>query len=189
VLLLRIDRETAAKVQRTGCPWCGGPLHVADFPPRKPRGAGAALPDGYDKRLSFCCGRDGCRKRVTPPSVRYLGRKVYLGAIVVVVTAMRHGVTAARAAKLQGWLGVDRRTIERWRRWWTELFPATRFWQAARGLLRSAVAVATLPASLLAQWAVDDPVEQVVRLLRFICPVTTGSSGAASAVEGILMGD
>ncbi|NLS97786.1 MAG: hypothetical protein GXX96_37065 [Planctomycetaceae bacterium] len=35
--------------------------------------------------------RDGCRKRTTPLSVRFLGRKVYLGAVVVLVAAMRQG--------------------------------------------------------------------------------------------------
>jgi len=31
-------------------------------------------------RFSFCCARDGCRTRKTPPSFRFLGRKVYLAA-------------------------------------------------------------------------------------------------------------
>jgi len=180
VLLLRIDREIAEKVRLAGCPWCGGRLDTADFPPRKPRGAGAPLPKGYDKRLSFCCDKDGCRSRATPPSVRFLGRKLYLGAVVVVVAAMRHGVTAERAAKLSAWLGVSQRTIERWRRWWRELFPATPFWQAARGRLRSPVASAELPLSLLVQFVADDPLAQVVSLLRFISPLTAGSAGSVS---------
>ena len=43
------------------------------------------LPDEYRYRFSFCCDRDGCRKRVTPPSVRFLGRRVYLGAVVILI--------------------------------------------------------------------------------------------------------
>lgn len=172
-------------MRSAGCPWCGGPLHTADYPPRKPQAGATPLPDGYDKRLSFCCAREDCRKRTTPPSVRYLGRKVYLGVVVVLATAMQHGVTAMRASKLQALFGVDRRTLERWRRWWTELFPATPFWQAARGLLRSATSVAELPLSLLAQFAADDPFEQVVLLLRFVRPVTTGSAGTVASTGAI----
>jgi hypothetical protein len=36
------------------------------------------------------------RKRRTPPSFRFLGRKVYLGVEVVLISAMRQGATAAR---------------------------------------------------------------------------------------------
>jgi hypothetical protein len=105
---------------------------------------------------------------------------------MVVVAAMRHGVTAERAAKLWQWLGVSQRTIERWRRWWREMFPATRFWQAARGLLRSPVAITELPLSLLAQFVAEDPLSRVVSLLRFISPLTTGSAGSAALPEGAI---
>jgi hypothetical protein len=36
---------------------------------------------------------DGCRSRTTPPSLRFLGRKVYLATIVVLVSMMQYGVT------------------------------------------------------------------------------------------------
>src|SRR3984893_16426162 len=70
-------------------------LHSARFR-RKPRGGPAGLGEAYDQRLSFCCASDLCRKRMTPPSFRFFGRKVYLGAVVVLVSAMRQGATAAR---------------------------------------------------------------------------------------------
>ena len=75
--LLRIDRDLAAAERAKGCPACGGRLDVADYP-RKPRGGAAELPDEYGRRFSFCC--DACRRRVTPPSVRYFGRRVYMAA-------------------------------------------------------------------------------------------------------------
>jgi hypothetical protein len=34
------------------------------------------LDKGYGQRFSFCCAVGGCRKRTTPPSLRFLGRKV-----------------------------------------------------------------------------------------------------------------
>ena len=42
-------------------------------------------------RLSFCCGREGCRRRVLPPSVLFWGRRVYWAAVVLVVTAPCQG--------------------------------------------------------------------------------------------------
>ncbi|MBM4093335.1 MAG: hypothetical protein FJ276_28575 [Planctomycetes bacterium] len=86
--LFQVDQHLAAQAQQQGCS-CGGRLHCANYP-RKPRGGPTPLPGSRDYRLSFCCDRDGCRKRTTPPSVRFLGRKVYLGAVVILVAAMRH---------------------------------------------------------------------------------------------------
>ena len=77
-LLRRCDEDLAAEQRAGGCPHCGGVLHSARYP-RKPRGAVERLPDEYGWRLSLCCAREGCRKRATPPSLRFLGRKVYLG--------------------------------------------------------------------------------------------------------------
>jgi hypothetical protein len=86
-------------VQLVGCAVCGGKLHVAHYP-RKPRGIRGSLDGSVKTRLSFCCATDGCRRRCTPPSVRFLGRKVYLGAVVILVMAMEHGLSAKRRKRL-----------------------------------------------------------------------------------------
>jgi hypothetical protein len=182
--LLKFDEELAAQARALGCP-CGGPLHRGDYG-RKPRGALVPLPDGYDQRFSLCCGRRDCRHRVTPPSLRYLGRKVYLAVVVVLVTAMRHGVTDARAAAVRRAVGASRETLARWRQWWTTQFAMTPFWKRARALLHAPVAIAELPASLLARFAGSCELDCVVKLLAFIKPVTTAS---AAHLEGISMGE
>ena len=110
--LLEIDRQIAAEARERGCPECGGVLHVASFP-RKPRG-GPQLTDEHEIRLSFCCAREGCRKRVTPASLRFLGRRVYWATIVVLVPVMRQGPKPKRMRRFQELLGVSRRTVERW---------------------------------------------------------------------------
>jgi hypothetical protein len=92
-LLLALDRDLAAAARAKGCVRCGGVLHSARFR-RKPRGSPAGVDEGYDQRLSFCCATDPCRKRTTPASFRFLGRKVFLGAMVVLVSALRHGSTS-----------------------------------------------------------------------------------------------
>jgi len=103
LLFGRCDEDRAAEVRAGGCRICGGVLHSAFFR-RKPRG-GPELCDDAIRRCSFCCAEDGCRTRHTPPSLRFLGRKVYLGAVVVLVSAMRHGATPVRMRKLREHLG------------------------------------------------------------------------------------
>ncbi len=152
-LLSRIDEDLAAETRAQRCPLCGGPLHCADYP-RKPRGGPPGLGPGYGLRLSFCCA--DCRKRRTPPSARFLGRRVYLGVVVVLVTALQSGLTPKRFGPLCEHLGVDRRTVERWRRWWRETLPASCFWRVVRGRFAEPVESERLPASLLERFSGDE---------------------------------
>jgi hypothetical protein len=169
--LFSIDRDLAHTARQQACP-CGGRLHSADYA-RKPRGGGEDLPEQYCRRLSFCCERDGCRKRVTPPSVRFLGRKVYLFAVVMLVSAMRQGPSPRRVRELSRLFGADRRTIDRWRVFWRDRFPEAPFWKAARGRLVPAVQIVSLPLSLLeAFYSSEDSFRDWGRLLRFLSPIT-----------------
>jgi len=169
--LLTFDRDLAAEARVAGCGFCGGTLHSACYP-RKPRGGRDDLGPGYATRLSFCCAVDGCRRRTTPPSVRYLGRRVYLGAVVVLVTAMSGGITATRAARLREWLGVSVRTLKRWRVWWRETFIASPFWRGAQGRFMPPVTSETLPASLLERFAGEERA-RLLHALTFLTPLTT----------------
>lgn len=171
--LLRFDEDLAEQARRTGCA-CGGKLHSAQYP-RKPRGVPEELQEDYSRRRSFCCAEEGCRKRTTPGSFRFLSRRVYVGAVVVLVTALRHGATPARLAQLRAIVGVSRRTVERWRQWWLEEFPASSFWRWASGQLASPVDPHSLPLSLLESFRKPRAEERTVDLLRFILPLTTTS--------------
>jgi hypothetical protein len=174
--LFSVDQDLAQSARDKACP-CGGRLHRANYP-RKPRGA-EDLPEAYGYRFSFCCERDGCRKRVTPPSVRFLGRKVYLFAVVVLVSAMLQGPSPRRVYQLSQFFGADRRTIARWQMFWREHVPQTPFWKLARSRLRALAESIILPRSLLELFlAGDDPCQSWGLLLRFLSPITTrcGSS-------------
>jgi hypothetical protein len=81
--------------------------------------------------------------------VRFLGRRVFFGLVVVLVPVLREGLTPARFHRLQEQLGVSRRTVLRWRRFWQELFPASRQWPRALAQLVP-VDRGRLPGSLLA---------------------------------------
>ena len=173
--LLELDWELARKVRDAGCE-CAGPLHASHYP-RKPRGGPVALPEGYKRRYSFCCDREGCRKRTTPPSVRFFGRRWYLAPVFVLVSALQHGVSPRRLAAVRKWLGdrVSRQTVERWRRWWLEVFTASPCWAAGRGSFVPPPAEARLPQSLLERFVEGDDSNRLVAALRFLSPVTTSS--------------
>jgi hypothetical protein len=78
-LLLACDADLAEAARAGRCALCGGALHSACYP-RKPRGRPCRLGPEHDRRFSFCCAVDSCRSRATPPSLRFLGRKVHLAS-------------------------------------------------------------------------------------------------------------
>jgi hypothetical protein len=170
--LFAVDQDLAQSARAKTCP-CGGSRHTANYP-RKPRGNIEPLSTDYTYRFSFCCARDGCRKRATPPSVRFLGRKAYLFAVVVLVSAMRQGPTPRRARDLSELFGADRRTIARWQGFWEEHFPQTPFWRVARGRLPAMAAVVILPRSLVDLFLRGgNACQPWASLLRFLSPITT----------------
>ena len=169
-LLLAFDSDLADTARGVGCPLCSGVLHCAPYW-RKPRGRGCSLEPEHDQRFSFCCAIDGCRKRKTPPSLRFLGRKVYLAAVVVLISIMQHGTAAPRMRRLRELMGVDRRTVERWREWWRNTFTASPFWQIARAVFMPPVDQDQLPSALLERFTGDDT-DKLIALLRFLAPIT-----------------
>jgi hypothetical protein len=71
-------------------------------------------------------------------------------------------------------VSVDRRTVERWRRWWRDGFTATPFWRIARAAFMPPVEHDSLPASLLDRFT-GDAADRLIALLRFLGPVTGGA--------------
>jgi hypothetical protein len=175
-LLLAFDQDMAERARHEGCA-CGGVLHSARFR-RKPRGVPVRVAEDYRWRLSLCCSVHGCRQRKTPPSCRFLGRKVYLGVVVVLVSMLQYGATAGRMAQLSEHLSVSHRTVVRWRQWWRQAFTESRFWQAARAAFMPPIDQERLPASLLERFA-GGGAERLIALLRFLGPITGGAAAHA----------
>ena len=173
-LLMRVDADLAKTASLSGCDSCGGKLHCGDYP-RLPRGSRWVR----DKRFSFCCSK--CRKRKTPPSVVFLGRKVYLGVVVVLVGAMMHGLHAKRVERLRQVLGIDEHTLIRWREWWRETFVASPFWKGARGRFSPVLDDARMPLSLVEAFH-GEVAENMVRLLVFLAPITVGAFPGGGAM-------
>lgn len=180
-MLARFDEDLAAEVRARGCP-CGGRLHRASYP-RKPRGGPADLGPAYDWRHSFCCDREGCRRRRTPASLRFLGRRVYLGAVVVLVSIMAHGLTSTRLARLREELGgsLSVRTIGRWRTWWRDAFPRSPLWRQARDRFAPPGNLGRLPATLLQRFRGPTLAMRVRLLLAFLAPLTVPWAGSLPA--------
>jgi len=166
VALLALDGELAQETKQRGCPRCGGVLDVANYQ-RKPRGGPFELDDEQSRRLSLCCRSDGCRLRVTPPSVRFLGRRVYISVVVLLGGVLRQGPTRWRADALRRVVGADRRTLERWRRWWVERIGGSRVFEIGRADFMPPPDATALPCSLLDGFVGTAP-QRVVHALSWL---------------------
>jgi hypothetical protein len=177
-LLEKIDADFAEAAHKESCRYCGAKLHRADYD-RKPRGG-----PQWDSRFSFCCAKEGCRRRRTPESVRFMGRKVYAGMVVVLVSTMVHGLTEERVRRIRQLLKmcdppdkpqsqpIARRTLERWRQWWLDTFVRSSFWKAARARFMPPLCQQTLPCSLCVSFQVERR-DRLLELLKFLAPITT----------------
>jgi len=171
-LLEKVDTDVIEEARAKGCLLCGGKLHRSDYE-RKPRGG-----PQWDVRFSLCCAKEGCRRRKTPPSVRFMGRRVYAGLVVVLVSAMTHGLKPERVQRLREVLRIDRRTLERWRQWWLGRFVDSSFWREARARFLPPLCQKTMPLSLCLRFAVQRR-SRLLELLKFLAPITTPTAWKA----------
>ena len=75
---------------------------------------------------------------------------------MVLVPLLRHGASPTRVRRLRELVGVSRRTVERWCRWWRSGFVETPFWRLAWGRFAQPMTHAALPSSLLERFAGDE---------------------------------
>jgi hypothetical protein len=162
--LTATDERIASEAQAGRCGHCGGRLDRGDYP-RKPRDDLGESEEAWSRRISLCCSVDGCRHRLTPPSVRFLGRKVYAAPYIVLGLIL--GSTARAIASA--------RTRRRWSEWWRTLFLASACWIELRARFVPPVNERGLPTSLLSR-VVGAPADALTSMLEWISPVTTSSS-------------
>jgi hypothetical protein len=173
-LLERVDADLAEEARREGC-CCGGKLHRADYE-RKARGVSQ-----WNKRYSFCCDQEDCRRRRTPESVRFLGRKVYAGLIVVLISAMMHGLKPERVRRIREVLKISPSTLKRWRQWWLDNFVRSSFWKAMRARFMPVLCEETLPWSLWMRFEIDER-DRLLAVLQFLRPITTAATWKEQAM-------
>lgn len=170
-LLQRFDQELAEQARSAGCQFCGGVLHMARYA-RKPRGLCKEFESVLFIRQSLCCAQDGCRRRTTPPSVLFMGRRHFLSVAHVLVGALERGPNARRRRQLQRMLGVDRRTLKRWRRWWADVFRRSPLWSATPILSVAATSAARFPRAFFTIFRGRGPA-RLLSILAFLAPTTT----------------
>lgn len=168
-ILHQVDVDLAEETRKKGCLHCeDGALHYARYQ-RKPRGGPDELPDELMIRQGLCC--EVCRRRVLPPSVLFMGRRVYWGTVVLLVVALRqnhHDAVSVR--RIAGRLGVARSTIWRWMEWFRDSFATTPAWRARQGRLRADLDRDRPIAWLLAQFQerFGDPIDALRHLTLFV---------------------
>jgi hypothetical protein len=165
-LLEKVDADLAQEACQQGCLYCEGKLHRADYD-RKPRGG-----PQWERRYSFCCAQEDCRRRRTPESVRFLGRRVYAGLVVVLITTMIHGLKPSRVRRIREALRIDSRTLKRWRQWWLDNFVRSSFWKEMRARFMPLLCEETLPLSLCARFDLER-CERLLDLMQFLRPLST----------------
>lgn len=182
--LLAIDAEIASRIRARGCSRCGGPLCIGHYK-RKPRGgriAEAGAAELFSQRYSYCCGREGCRRRATPPSVRFLGRKVYLeGAILIACTLVP--LIEQTASAVRRATGIALRTLRRWQTWWQTVFAASALYVELRARAPG-IDRASVPGALIALFEGETPIQKLTRTLKFLAPLTTKSVDPIAWREG-----
>lgn len=195
--LVAIDAQIAAQVATERCPTCRGPLHKGNYL-RKPRGGLLALAgERYALRFSLCCGWRDCRRRVLPPSLRFLGRRVYLEVVVLFASVVAQSVVGLRKASAA--TGVPARTLRRWSGWWLGSFPSSPTWIELKArFVPPPPDEAFLPASLLNRLECDLTMSRTAQvasvsklaeqMARLLAPATTSAACDASRLLRSLVG-
>jgi hypothetical protein len=173
LLLNKIDQEITDKIGLQGCLFCGNKLHKANYP-RSPVGLPSQVRHYYDERLSLCCNT--CRKRATPPSVRFFGQRWFPAPLLMLISALMLGINERRLQQVKRHFGitVSESTWKRWRRWWRESFQKTLFWQQSKGLAPSAIETKKFFSRSLLDVFEGSLEEKICRLLKFLSPLTGG---------------
>lgn len=171
-LFAHIDDELAKTAQVAACPFCSGPLYKANYP-RSPLGLPASCREHYDTRRSLCCGN--CRKRVTTPSVRFLGRCRFPAAINVLIAAFMSRASRRRHQQVTRYFGISisLRTWGRWLRWWRDCFIGTAFWKQAKASIPTGEDVPRFPRQLLLIFS-GNMIQKLTNALQFLAPMTAG---------------
>lgn len=167
----------ASDALKQGCPHpgCKGKLHRADYP-RSPMGLPADFRDLYNHRHSLCC--DTCRKRTTPASVRFFGRRWYPAPLFILLSLLTCGISQRRLTQVKRHLGfvASESTWRRWRQWWRTHFVQTRFWQQEKGRVPPTPELSRGPfPSVLLNLLKGRATEKIPLLLDFLSPPTAGN--------------
>ncbi|MHB8532850.1 MAG: hypothetical protein ACYDC2_09025 [Solirubrobacteraceae bacterium] len=100
------------------------------------------------------------------------------------MSALRDGLTPRRVAQLHELYDVSRRTLERWRTWWLETFPATDVWRAFRGRFSPVVDESDLPRALLERFGGLGTKRGLVAALKLLAPLGASEHARRGTILG-----
>ncbi len=97
----------------------------------------------------------------------------YVSFVIVLLAALNHGPSGERMATLAVQLNVSRQTVQRWIKWWRDVFIASPLWRVRRGEFMPSLSEDNLPQALLDHYKgkIDVTREIVATLLRFLAPL------------------
>ena len=174
-----IDQEIADEFFRTGC--CrhckSKELSRSDYP-RDPRGipkdASEEIINKYSCRFSFLCRK--CRRRTTPPSVRFMGRKIYATLGVLWVSLENERGALPGLEELRQLMGkcLSDVTIERWLNWWQSKVWNSPFWKEFQGQLLGEIKQSQFISGVWDHFKrqLSDSTSICDAVLRFFSPIT-----------------
>jgi hypothetical protein len=94
---------------------------------------------------------------------------VYLAVVLMLVSPPGSASTQGLCDQLR----IAAVTLKRWRTWWCETFPLTRFWQSVCERFMPPVTISELPQSLLERFETSAIAERLTQALCFIAPLST----------------
>jgi hypothetical protein len=106
--------------------------------------------------------------------VRFLGRKVYAGLIVVLISAMLHGLKPERVRSIREVSNISPSTLKRWRQWWLDNFVRSSFWKATRARFMPVLCEESLPWSLWMRFELEER-DRLLAVLQFLRPITAAA--------------
>jgi len=186
--LYKIDLATAEQYRQMRCPHCQGPLYYANYP-RKPRGEPDGLSEEYFLRFSLCCGKEGCRRRLIPPSCRFLGRKVYwYAAILTIMSDWQNKIQNITISEFAREMAISRNTLKRWIHFFKNIFPVSVQWKKIRGRVSGIVKNDRLPGKLIDYYLQQQPNIERIRPMnsKTQSPVNKWALFRFSVVGGLL---
>ena len=109
---------------------------------------------------------------MTPPSLRFLSRKIYSSVLIVLIFLLESDTDEGRIEELNRLLGTDLsvETLRRWRRFWVQEVPDSNTWKRS-GFSHSMAQM--LPVSLLNQFH-ETRDKRLKKMLRWMLPLTAG---------------
>ncbi|MCX6129487.1 MAG: hypothetical protein NTX25_10550 [Proteobacteria bacterium] len=131
-ILQSYDVDICKALQANDCSHCGGKLDASHYQ-RKLRGIEwAELTEECSRRYSLCCRDEGCRKRSTPLSLRFAGRKVYCSLLIMLFTLLKERGDGKAQRRLQKDFGLSAMTARRWTRLFQSALAASHWARAMR---------------------------------------------------------